>query len=139
MHALRLATLAALILASVTAAPTGKTAGTIAARGDKHTGHATFYNAEMTAGNCGWWSTNADHIVALNTDQYGDTSSVSGWCGKLLRVVNKENGKVRHAVVADSCPTCPAGSLDLTKGLFADLNGGNMDEGMFPIEWSVIF
>lgn len=133
MYALRIAAVVALSFSTVLAAP-----AEVNKRGVSH-GKATFYDTEMSQGNCGWWSTNGDHIVALNTAQYGNTDEVSHYCGRLLRVVNKQNGKVRHAVVADSCPTCEAGDLDMSKGLFADLNGGNMDEGIFPIEWSVIF
>ncbi|WFD36897.1 hypothetical protein MCUN1_003788 [Malassezia cuniculi] len=138
MFSLRIAAVALLSIAGVIAAPTHNT-GKVSARDEYHSGQATFYNAEESAGNCGWWNNNGDHIVALNTVQYGSTDYVSDWCGKLVRIVNTENGKVRHAVIADSCPGCGEGSLDLSMGLFADLNEGNMDEGIFPIEWTVIF
>ena len=101
-------------------------------------GKATWYSAGVSEGNCGWWSTNADHIVALNTHQYGSTDKVSDSCGKLIRIVNESNGKVMHAVVADSCPTCKPYDLDLSKGLFAELTDGNLDLGVFPISWSYL-
>lgn len=119
-------------VASVSAAPAPK----IEARGSS--GTATWYSAGVSEGNCGWWSTNADHIVALNSDQYGSTDKVSEHCGRLIRITNKINNKVVHAVVADSCPTCSYGSLDLSKGLFSALTDGDLDIGEFPISWSFI-
>jgi len=102
------------------------------------TGKATFYNSGMSQGNCGWWSTENDHVVALNTKMYGSTKVKSDHCGKLIRIVNKANNKVMHAVVADSCPTCEEGALDLSTGLFRILSDGKMDLGVLPIEWSFI-
>lgn len=125
---------AAAVMAGVSAAPSGK----LNTRDIFDSGKATWYSAGVSEGNCGWWSTNADHIVALNTDQYGSTDSVSEHCGRLVRIVNKLNDKVIHAVVADSCPSCSFGSLDLSKGLFSALTDGDMDVGEFPISWSFI-
>lgn len=101
-------------------------------------GKATWYNSGMSEGNCGWWSTNADHIVALNAPQYGSLDSKSEHCGRLVRIVNEKNHKVMHAVVADSCPECKFGSLDLSEGLFSILADGDMDLGEFPISWSFL-
>lgn len=101
-------------------------------------GKATWYSAKMSEGNCGWWSTDADHIVALNTHQYGSTDTRSKHCGRLIRIVNEKNKKVIHAVVADSCPSCEPNSLDLSKGLFSLLADGDMDSGIFPISWSFL-
>ena len=124
---------AAALIASVAAAP----ASQVQSRG-VFGGKATWYAADKSEGNCGWWSTNADHIVALNAPQYGNLDAVSEHCGRLLRITNKNNNKVVHAVVADSCPECNWGSLDLSKGLFSALTDDNLDEGVFPIEWSFI-
>ena len=101
-------------------------------------GKATWYASDKSEGNCGWWSTNADHIVALNTIQYGSTDKKSEHCGRLVRIVNENNKKVIHAVVADSCPTCEPNSLDLSKGLFSILADGDLDLGIFPISWSFL-
>ncbi|WFC96800.1 hypothetical protein MBRA1_003463 [Malassezia brasiliensis] len=130
----RVILLAVAAVASVSAAPAPK----VESRDSIHSGHATWYSAGVSEGNCGWWSTNADHIVALNAPQYGSTDKVSEHCGRLIRITNKNNKKVVHAVIADSCPECKWGSLDLSKGLFSALTDGNLDEGVFPIEWSYI-
>ena len=124
--------LVAAAVASVSAAP-----AKLESR-DVSEGKATWYSAGVSEGNCGWWSTNADHIVALNAPQYGSTDSVSEHCGRLIRITNQQNKKVVHAVVADSCPECSFGSLDLSKGLFSALADGDMDLGEFPISWSFI-
>ncbi|KAL4401326.1 hypothetical protein ACI68E_000963 [Malassezia pachydermatis] len=122
------------LVAGVSAAPAAK----VDSRNVFTGGKATWYSAGMSEGNCGWWSTNADHIVALNVEQYGSTDDRSSHCGRLVRIVNNKNNKVLHAVVADSCPSCDFGSLDLSKGLFSDLNDGDLDMGEFPISWSFL-
>lgn len=126
--------LAVAAVASVAAVPSPKLESRNVFKGGK----ATWYSAGVTRGSCGWWSTNADHIVALNKPQYGDEDSVSEHCGRLIRIVNEKNDKVIHAVVADTCPECKFGSLDLSKGLFAALTDGDMDLGEFPISWSFL-
>ncbi|WFD25047.1 hypothetical protein MNAN1_000009 [Malassezia nana] len=126
--------LAAAFVAGVTAAPAAK----LDTRDIFSGGKATWYNSAMSEGNCGWWSTNADHIVALNAPQYGSTDKKSEHCGRLVRIVNEKNHKVMHAVVADSCPECSFGSLDLSEGLFSILTDGDMDLGEFPISWSFL-
>jgi len=122
------------LIAGVSAAPSQK----LDTRNVFSGGKATWYNSAMSEGNCGWWSTNADHIVALNAPQYGSTDKKSEHCGRLIRIVNEKNGNVVHAVVADSCPECEFGSLDLSKGLFSALADGDMDLGEFPISWSFL-
>jgi len=40
----------------------------------------------------------------------------SGWCGRKVVVTNTANGKTMSATVADTCPGCSYGSLDLSTG-----------------------
>jgi expansin (peptidoglycan-binding protein) len=79
-----------------------------------------------------------------------------GWssvnCGQSMSITNTETGKTVEAYVADECPTCDYGSLDMSPSLFSALNNGNMDAGLvrlfipyhqlltpynsvFPISW----
>ncbi|KAK0526429.1 hypothetical protein OC834_004810 [Tilletia horrida] len=98
-------------------------------------GTATFYDA-TGVGNCGGGLNPNGMVVALNTAQYGSTSSVSSHCWQTVTITNQKNGKTMTASVQDSCPTCPFGNLDMSTALFSALNNGNMDDGIFPISWS---
>lgn len=48
------------------------------------------------------------------------------------------DGKTQTATVADSCPTCPMGALDMSKALFGALTNGNFDLGEFQMTWEFI-
>ncbi|KAK8858920.1 hypothetical protein IAR55_003151 [Kwoniella newhampshirensis] len=97
-----------------------------------HTGQATYF--EVGLGACGWNNVDSDYIVAVNSAQYG-LNGYGGNCGQSLIITNTDNGKSVTASVADECPTCSWGSLDLSPSLFAALTDGNMDLGVFPISW----
>ena len=55
----------------------------------------------------------------------------NGHCGKQVKITNKSNGKSVTATVADLCPGCSYGSLDLSTGTFKSI--GNLDTGVLPI------
>ncbi|KAL9935340.1 hypothetical protein V8E36_005688 [Tilletia maclaganii] len=97
-------------------------------------GTATFYDAGL--GNCGTTVSPNAMVVALNTAQYGSTSTVSSHCFKTVTITNLKNGNTHTAMVQDSCPTCSYGDLDMSVSLFSALNNGNLDDGIFPISWS---
>jgi len=75
----------------------------------------TFYDVGGAAGACGKFNTPDEHIVALNSAQYG-----GGYPGPNCwrKIVMTMNGKTTTAIVTDECPGCPYGGLDLTRGLF---------------------
>lgn len=97
-------------------------------------GQATYYAVGL--GNCGWNSQSSEHVVALNTAQYGSTSTKSSHCGQQVTITNEKNGKSQTATVVDSCPTCSWGSLDMSESLFSALTDGNLGLGVFPISWT---
>jgi hypothetical protein len=73
----------------------------------------TFYNAETgNAGSCGSLILNSDFIVAVNLIQMDPSL-----CYQKIQITYA--GKTATATVADSCPACPMGGLDLTEGLFS--------------------
>ena len=74
-------------------------------------GRATFYSQGGAAGSCGNYASDSDYVVAVNAAQMN-----SGWCGKTVKVTNTANGKSITATVADTCPGCGYGSLDLSTG-----------------------
>ncbi|WVQ65490.1 hypothetical protein V866_003260 [Kwoniella sp. B9012] len=96
-----------------------------------HDGQATYF--EVGLGACGWWNVNEDYIVALNSAQYQKNGGSN--CGQGITLTNSANGKKIVVTVADECPTCDDGSLDLSPSAFSALTDGNMDQGVFPISW----
>merc|ERR1712093_286350 len=93
-------------------------------------GRATFYSQGGAAGSCGNYASDSDYVVAVNAAQMN-----SGWCGKTVKVTNTANGKSITATVADTCPGCGYGSLDLSTGAFGAI--GNYDTGVLPITWDL--
>jgi len=81
----------------------------------------TWFDDSTGIGACGVQEEPYDLIVALNADQYGDGSS----CWKTITI--NYNGNYVNAQIADMCPGCPYGGLDLSVGTFqalADLGAG---------------
>ncbi|KAK8858922.1 hypothetical protein IAR55_003153 [Kwoniella newhampshirensis] len=91
-------------------------------------GTATFFDAGLGA--CGWTNSNSDYIVAVNSNQYDGSK-----CGNKIWLWNPSTQKMAFPTVADECPSCSHGDLDLSTGLFEFLSDGNMDEGVFQMKW----
>ncbi|UZJ57089.1 hypothetical protein CBS101457_006409 [Exobasidium rhododendri] len=94
-------------------------------------GRGTFYAVGL--GNCGWYNSASDHVVALNTAQYGSTSEVSGACGQTITITY--GGNSQQATIVDSCPTCPNLGLDMSTSLFSALTNGDMGVGEIYVNW----
>ncbi|KWU46789.1 hypothetical protein RHOSPDRAFT_31606 [Rhodotorula sp. JG-1b] len=95
-----------------------------------YSGQATFYSQGGVAGSCGSVASDSDYVVAVNTAQVDGGSH----CGSSVHITNTQNGKSITARVADTCPGCGYGSLDLSMGAFGAL--GSYDQGVLPISWS---
>merc|ERR1712093_844667 len=93
-----------------------------------YSGKATFYSQGGAAGSCGNYASDSDYVVAVNAAQMN-----SGWCGRTVNIKNTANGKTISAKVADTCPGCSYGSLDLSMGAFGAI--GNYDTGVLSISW----
>ncbi|WVQ84226.1 hypothetical protein IAT38_006377 [Cryptococcus sp. DSM 104549] len=117
-----LATLAALSV--VSAAPSVE-------KRDQNQGTATFFDAGLGA--CGWTNSASDYIVAVNSAQY-DSSK----CGKKLWVWNPTTFKIAFPTVADECPSCDSGDLDMSNGLFGYLANDDYDQGVFQMHWGYL-
>ncbi|GAA5896444.1 hypothetical protein JCM8208_001876 [Rhodotorula glutinis] len=94
-----------------------------------YSGSATFYSQGGAAGSCGNYASDSDYVVAVNAAQMN-----SGWCGRTVKITNKANGATITAKVADTCPGCSYGSLDLSTGAFGAI--GNYDTGVLSINWN---
>ncbi|KAL7342359.1 RlpA-like double-psi beta-barrel-protein domain-containing protein-containing protein, partial [Rhodotorula toruloides] len=91
-------------------------------------GQATFFYQGGNPGSCGTVHSDSDYIVAVNAAQMN-----SGWCGKTVSIRNTATGASITATVADTCPGCGYGSLDLSTGAFNAL--GSESQGVLPISW----
>lgn len=123
---------AAAAVAAIALLPGGASAAPVQMQKRHFAGQATYFAVGLGA--CGWTSSDADFIVALNTPQYSQDSH----CGQQVAILNQQNGVWQTATVVDECPGCADGSLDMSPALFAALNGGNMDQGVFPIGWHFV-
>ena len=122
MFATQLITAFALAASVASAAPAAK-------RDLSGNGQATFYDAGLGA--CGWINSASDYVVAVNSEQYD-----SSYCGQYVTITNSANGNTETAQIADLCPSCSWGALDMSTSLFSALNNGDMDAGIFQMEWS---
>ncbi len=113
---------------AVALAVAGASAAPLVKRGSS--GQATYYAAGLGA--CGWTNSGSDFIVAMNAPEWAGGSH----CGQTVTITNTGNGNTQTAQVADLCPGCSWGSLDMSTGSSPALNNGNMDAGVFPITWS---
>ncbi|KAF8188345.1 RlpA-like double-psi beta-barrel-protein domain-containing protein-containing protein [Pholiota molesta] len=91
----------------------------------------TFYDVGLGA--CGQTNVASDFIVALNAEQFG-----SGYPGPhcFKNIQMTYNGKSATATIMDSCPGCPYGALDLSRGLFTHFD--SEDKGIIYGEWSFV-
>ncbi|KZT00348.1 uncharacterized protein LAESUDRAFT_709032 [Laetiporus sulphureus 93-53] len=86
----------------------------------------TWYNADGT-GSCGNTVTNSEYIVALDSALYDSGAH----CGKSITI--EYDGKTAQATIADECPGCPSGGLDLTESLFEHF--ASLDVGVIYGDW----
>ncbi|KAJ6785565.1 hypothetical protein PWT90_10644 [Aphanocladium album] len=89
-------------------------------------GHATYYEPNGHAGNCGWGIDTNSWAVALPSHAYR-----SDLCGKGINV--RHNGKTLRGYIADSCPTCAPGDIDLARGLFTQF--ADTSVGVIDVDW----
>ncbi|BGP52691.1 hypothetical protein JCM8202_004782 [Rhodotorula sphaerocarpa] len=113
------------------AAATTKASYSSASSGS-YSGQATFYSQNGVAGSCGNVNSDSAYIVAMNVAQVDGGAH----CGQQVHITNTQNGKSITCTVADTCPGCGYGSLDLSKGAFGAL--GSYDQGVLPITWSYV-
>lgn len=90
-------------------------------------GTATYYVPNGNAGNCGWGINNDAWAVALPSHAYGNGEN----CGKGINI--KHNGKTLRGYIADSCPTCGPGQVDLVQGFFEQF--ADTSVGVIDVDW----
>ncbi|GAA5943983.1 hypothetical protein JCM3775_004731 [Rhodotorula graminis] len=100
--------------------------------GTTYTGRGTYYYQYGTAGSCGNVASDSDYVVALSYTQVDGGAH----CGKKVQLTNTDNGKTVTATVADTCPGCAWGAVDLSEGAFLQL--GTLDQGVIPLSWKFL-
>ncbi|KAK4052103.1 hypothetical protein OIV83_002397 [Microbotryomycetes sp. JL201] len=98
--------------------------------GESYSGKATFYYQYGVAGSCGTANPDSAYIVAMNAPMANGGSH----CGQTVHITNTANGKSVDATVADLCPGCSWGDLDLSVAAFDAI--GAQESGVLPITWS---
>ncbi|KAJ7176070.1 RlpA-like double-psi beta-barrel-protein domain-containing protein-containing protein, partial [Mycena crocata] len=89
---------------------------------------ATFYDPNGGLGACGNPIQNSDFAVALNSADYANGAH----CGQNINV--DFNGASITVLVADLCPGCQAGGIDLTQGAFSALADPSV--GVIQVNWN---
>ncbi|GAA2329542.1 expansin EXLX1 family cellulose-binding protein [Dactylosporangium salmoneum] len=93
------------------------------------TGQATYYAADGS-GNCSFDKVAEPLVVALGNAEYRGGAA----CGGYLDVKGPK-GTVR-VKVADRCPECEAGHIDLSRQAFAKI--GNVNDGIIAVSYSQV-
>ncbi|WVF72245.1 hypothetical protein IAT40_007057 [Kwoniella sp. CBS 6097] len=93
-----------------------------------YNGRATYYAVGLGA--CGWHNSPGDFIVAQNSAQYGGGYPGPN-CGRSITI--SYGGKQVSATIADECPTCDYGGLDMSEGLFTQF--ADTGAGVFYMSW----
>ncbi|KAJ2917219.1 hypothetical protein MD484_g3219, partial [Candolleomyces efflorescens] len=117
-------------LASPVAVPRGQEASNGTASLSKRFSSSRWSFYDVGLGACGETNVATDYIVALNTNQFG-TGYPGPYCGKTITM--SYGGKTATATIMDSCPGCPYGGLDLSRGLFQHF--ASEDVGIVYGEW----
>jgi hypothetical protein len=73
--------------------------------------------SQIGQGACGRIDYEPAYIVAMNAEQYG-TGYPGAECFKGITIQGGPNNGYAQAIVADLCPGCPWGGLDMSRALF---------------------
>ncbi|KAI0753801.1 RlpA-like double-psi beta-barrel-protein domain-containing protein-containing protein [Fomes fomentarius] len=99
-------------------------------------GDATFYTPGL--GSCGHPNVETDFIAALDptTMQNPANPNANPLCGRQVQVTGPD-GRTVMVTVADTCPGCAPGSIDLTPAAFQQL--ASLDVGRLQgVSWTLL-
>ncbi|KAI0186907.1 riboflavin-aldehyde forming enzyme [Xylaria flabelliformis] len=89
------------------------------------TGDMTWFNPGLGA--CGETDNDGSPVVALNSASYANGAH----CGKYITI--QGNGHQTAAKVADLCPGCGSGGIDVSPAIFDDI--ADLDVGRIQVNW----
>ncbi|KAJ7781756.1 RlpA-like double-psi beta-barrel-protein domain-containing protein-containing protein [Mycena maculata] len=96
-----------------------------------HVGRGTWYYPSAGEGNCGYWDSNSDPVVAIGIARYDANGGAN--CNQWIQITNEANGKVAYGKTRDSCEACDESSLDMSPSLFEQLS--TLATGEITISW----
>ncbi|THV03881.1 riboflavin aldehyde-forming enzyme [Dendrothele bispora CBS 962.96] len=120
---------ASFFLAFAAPVSSNNTSTTLEKRVD-HFGRGTWF--EVGLGNCGQWSVDSDHIVAIAKSRYDANNG--GNCGQWVQITDQKNGHVKYGLTLDSCQSCGSGDLDMSPSLFKLFEP--LSVGVLNIKWN---
>ncbi|KAK0526229.1 hypothetical protein OC834_000105 [Tilletia horrida] len=112
------------------AIPAGGASNDVKAVKRSYSGDATYYYQYGVAGSCGVYHADSDVIVALSSSQMSPDL-----CGRTIRVSRPGYNDI-YPTVADTCPGCGYGSIDLSTGAFDQI--GAEAEGRIQVTWDFV-
>ncbi|GAA5852669.1 hypothetical protein JCM9279_004947 [Rhodotorula babjevae] len=132
---------------TTTQAPAQTSAAASSGGGTTYTGRGTYYYQGGAAGSCGNYASDSDYVVALSYTQVDGGAH----CGQKVQLTNTQNGKTVVATVADTCPGCAYGAIDLSEGYVCSFSSfckrpssapflqlGTLDQGVLPLSWKYV-
>jgi expansin (peptidoglycan-binding protein) len=124
-----IAALAAVVAVTLVVRTSGAACAAVPGRAAATTGKATYYTGPA-GGNCSFGASTDLMYVALGPAEYRAGAA----CGEYLDVTGPK-GSVR-VKVADRCPECAAGHIDLSREAFAKI--GAISAGIIPVTYRVV-
>jgi hypothetical protein len=116
-------------LFTVHASPMHGSAGTHTLSKRGRSGKATYFHVGLGA--CGKRNKDSDVILALSHKVW----SKGKHCGKAVTIKNTKTGHTVKGVVADMCPSCKEGDLDLSPAAFKKI--GKLNDGVLKVSWAL--
>jgi hypothetical protein len=105
---------------SASSSSSSSSSGGQCSQGSPCTGDITYYDTGLGA--CGITSTNTDKVVALPHGLMGAQSNGNPYCGRTISITCEATGKTATATVVDKCMGCDNYSIDLSPGVFDELD-----------------
>ncbi|GAA5961776.1 hypothetical protein JCM3765_004067 [Sporobolomyces pararoseus] len=97
-------------------------------------GNATWFDPADANKACQIQYDDSDFVVALSTEIYGDSQSVSAFCGAKVNVWNPYTNETASATVLGVCEDCQDPTdINLSRSLFSEFD--NPDIGILDVQW----
>ncbi|KAF7346570.1 hypothetical protein MSAN_01885100 [Mycena sanguinolenta] len=96
-----------------------------------HVGRGTWYNPSEGEGNCGYWDSDSEPVVAISLGRYDANNGAN--CNQWIQITNTANGKTAYGKTRDSCVSCGTSDLDMSPALFKEIS--TLATGEITISW----
>ncbi|GAA5909417.1 uncharacterized protein JCM6883_003935 [Sporobolomyces salmoneus] len=100
----------------------------------KWVGKATWFDPNDAPKSCQLKYKETDFVVAISTEIYGDSQSVSTFCGAKVHVWNEFTNQTRNGTILAVCEDCEGPTdINLSQSMFSELD--NPDIGVLDVQW----